>query len=179
MRKSFSQCLLALIITSSALYSCNGTSSTQFSTKQDSLSFAKAVFLKYPGQGNSVLSDTVPPVRSGTSRDTTGMQPISWETVKLYSDYYDKDPQLKAPQGYYYQGFTVDTAGYSTLFKTTAIKGLYLRLGRKPDGAYTVMILGLDANGKRISAGEINRVEGDPAIPDFDQLKPCPEYCPE
>ncbi|RYY69133.1 MAG: hypothetical protein EOO13_10400 [Chitinophagaceae bacterium] len=178
MRKSFNQFLLAILITSSALYSCSGNSSSQFSTRQDSLSFAKAVLLKYPGQENS-LSDTVPPVRSRNFQDSLGMKPISPETVKMYSDNYDKDPQLKAPEGYYYQGFTVDTAGYSMLTKIPSIKGLYLRLGKKEDGSYTIMILGLNGNGKRISAVEVNRTEADPPIPDFDQLRPCPENCPE
>lgn len=177
MQKSTVLSLLGLCTTCTLLFSCTGNSGKQFSNKQDSLSFAQAVMEKYPGQK---------PL-SSPQRDTTGpdkpqpydMQPISWETVKKYQSNYDSDPQIKTPGGLYYKGFSIDTAGYSTLIKTTAIKSLYLRLGKRDDGSYTIMVLGMDAKGNIIHTitGPGTGYEGDEPT-NFDNLPPCPANCP-
>lgn len=176
MQKPFILSLLGICITCSLLYSCAGNSGKQFTTKQDSLSFAQAVMEKYPGQRpapvSASLQDTAVP-------QPYVMQPITWETVKKYQSNYDSDPQLKTPTGLYYKGFSIDTAGYSTLIRTPAIKSLYLRLGRRDDGSYTVMILGMDAKGNIIHTitGPGTGYEGDEPT-NFDNLPPCPANCP-
>lgn len=183
MQKTFTHSLAGLLITSAFLYSCSGNGGQQFSTKEDSVRFAQAVMQKYPGekQGVPLFADTVP---SGKGKDIqapkpTGMQPISWETVIQYSESYDKDPQLKSPYGYYYKGFIVDTAGYDMLLKNASIKGLFLRLGKKADGSYTIMVLGLNEKGAVLNSGGIG-LQGR-ALKDssnFDNLNTCPEICP-
>jgi hypothetical protein len=176
MQKSTVLSLLGLSITCTVLYSCTGNSGKQFSNKQDSLSFAQAVMQKYPGQ------KPLPSVE----RDTTGpdkpqpyeMQPISWETVKKYQYNYDNDPQLRTPGGLYYKGFSIDTAGYAMLLKTTEIRSLYLRLGKRDDGSYTIMVLGMDAKGNIIHTITPQTGLGGDEPTNFDNLPPCPANCP-
>ncbi len=184
MQKTFIQSLAGLLVTSAFLYSCTGNSGQQFSSKEDSVRFARAVMEKYPGekQGVPLAADTVPAEKGKDIQapKPTGMQPISWETVLQYSESYDKDPQLKSPYGYYYKGFTIDTAGYNMLLKNATIKGLFLRLGKKVDGSYTIMVLGLDQKGGMVYSGGIS-AKGGVALKDssnFDNLNPCPEVCP-
>lgn len=185
MQKTFiQQSLAGLLISSAFLYSCTGSGGQQFSTKEDSVRFAQAVMEKYPGEkrGVSLLADTVPVPKGRDLQEPkpTGMQPISWETVIQYSESYDKDPQLKSPYGYYYKGFIIDTAGYNMLLRNAAIKGLFLRLGKKADGSYTVMLLGLNEKGGMVYSGDVN-AKGGVALKDssnYDNLNTCPEICP-
>ena len=181
MRKLLSVPLLGMSVLCSLLTGCDSNSSQQFATKQDSLLFAKSVLQKYPGEemGATLQQDTTGPARGRSFRQGgpgEGVQPISWETVLLYQSNYDKDPQIKAPAGYFYQGFTVDSAAYQRIIKTSSIKGLYLRLGKKEDNSYTIMILGLDANGNVMNGKEANRKPGDST--NYDHTDPCPENCP-
>ncbi|RYY47983.1 MAG: hypothetical protein EOO06_11595 [Chitinophagaceae bacterium] len=172
-----------LLISCILLYSCDGNSSKQFSSKQDSLNFAQAVMQQYPGERvtASTPQDTTAPVRGRTFQaGPGGVVPIDWATVKLYQSNYDKDPQIKAPQGYYYQGFSLDSAAYQTIIKTPSIKSLYLRLGKKPDGSYTIMVLGLDAKGNVMGGDKSNKADGGTNDDtNWDSLKECPDQCPE
>ena len=170
------QSLLGVCTTFFLLCSCGGNESgRQFATKQDSLAFAKAVMEKYPAAEEKIVGpDTTAPVK-GRTFQAGGMEPISWETVKKYSAGYDKYQPIKSPSGQGYKGFSIDSAGYNMLLQNKLIKGLYLRLGRKDDGSYTIMILGLDDKGNIITTkGNANN----PDDTNFDQLPPCPTDCP-
>lgn len=152
---------------------CNGDGAKQFSTKEDSLSFARSVMEKYP-VGLKSMQDSTPAKALPFSQ--TGLQPISWDTVVSYRNYYDKNPLLFNPLKQPYKGFSIDAAGYTNLLSNSAIKGLYLRLGRKGDGAYTIMVLGTD------NAGNILQTDAalpatSQAISNFDNLNPCPDIC--
>ena len=158
------------------LISCDGNDSKTFATKTDSVAFARAVMEQYPDAGSGRIADTsfAPVALQGSD---SGFSPISWETVEDYSKRYDAAPGLKAPEGYFYQGFSVDTAGYNLLLRSPLIKGIYLRLGQKPDASYTIMVLGLDRNGKIINSGSGLRSPKDST--NFDNVGPCPSDCPE
>jgi hypothetical protein len=184
MRKFIPVSLLGAFLVCSLLISCDSNSGKQFSSKQDSLSFAQAVMEKYPGEKvtSTLQQDTSGPAkgRSFQAGQDVGVEPIDWATVLLYQSNYDKDPQIKSPKGYFYQGFSVDSAAYNEIIKTASIKGLYLRLGKKPDGSYTIMILGLDANGNVMGGNKFNKADGDAnGDTNFDNTNPCPENCPE
>lgn len=154
--------------------SCNSGDSKTFSNKTDSLAFAQAVMDQYPeARSTRMVSDTSTPA---SSKPGDSFSPISWQTVEDFSKRYDESPGLKSPQGFYYQGYSIDTAGYNRLMKTTSIKGLYLRLGKKPDGDYTIMILGTDANGKIINTEATAASPRDTT--NFDNIPPCPDLCP-
>lgn len=168
----------------SFLAGCDGNTGSQFSTKQDSLSFAQAVMEKYPGlQAGSapekLVQDTTPPA-GGRSFQNVGMEPITSATIEKLSGNYDKAHPLKDPKGFYYQGFSIDPAGYAQLLKTPSIQGLYLRLGKRDDGSYTIMVLGTDKNGKLINPPTAGVAARDTLtdFTNFDALPPCPQDCP-
>lgn len=153
---------------------CNGDGAKQFSTKEDSVSFARSVLEKYPG-GITSMQDTTPSIAQPFSEK--GMQPISWDTVVSYRNYYDKSPLLFNPLKQPYKGFSIDAAGYTNLLSNPAIKGLYLRLGRKGDGSYTIMVLGTDSEGNILQTGAALPATSQ-AISNFDNTIPCPDLCP-
>ena len=183
MQKSFIPSLLGLSLVCAMLYSCDGNSSQQFSTKEDSVRFAQAVLEKYPGEpmGAPLQQDTTGPAKGRTFQagPSGAVQPIDWATVLQYQSEYDKNPQIKSPKGVFYQGFSVDSAAYQAIIKTASIKGLYLRLGKKPDGSYTIMVLGLDASGNVMGGNKSNKADGGPNDDtNWDNTVPCPENCP-
>ncbi len=164
----------AVLAISSSIISCDSTDSKTFSNKNDSVAFARAVLDQYPeASSGRLVSDTTGFPLPGPG---DGFSPISWETVEDYSKRYDADPCLKSPTGVFYQGFSIDTAGYTRLMRTPSIKGLFMRLGKKPDGGYTIMILGTDAEGKIINTASVAGAPKDST--NFDQIPPCPAQCP-
>ncbi len=173
----FCACILSLFV-----ISCDSNSGKQFENKEDSVTFAKAVLEKYSlGQPLQNASRDTTPAGEVKGLKAPAMAPIDRKTILTYSLNYDKNPAMKDPAGFYYQGFSIDTAGYGTLIKTTAIKGLYLRLGRRDDGSYTIMVLGTDKDGKIISSYTMNRNDTTSLgsdVTDFDALPPCPSNCP-
>jgi hypothetical protein len=179
MLKFYCKLSAILFFTTVFLYSCNnGKSGNQFNSKEDSLSFAKDVMQKYGKEGSLLLPEQDTPLKARPLLGK-GMEPISWETVVKFKDYYDKDPQLFNLDKQPYKGFSIDTAGYTMLMSNTHIKGLYLRLGRKDDGAYTIMILGTDANGQVLQTkNSLLKTTGDENS-NFDQVIPCPTNCPD
>ena len=150
---------------------CGGNEGKTFSNKTDSMAFAKAVIEQYENEPRAgrVLADTL--------ENGDGFSPISWEQVEDYSKRYDANACLKSADGVIYQGFCIDTAGYNRLLRTKEIKGLYLRLGTKPNGANTIMILGTDQNGKIITTGGSAAVAPKDST-NFDNLNGCPTNCP-
>jgi hypothetical protein len=169
------------VITGLLIGGCNsGSSSPTLNNKQDSLSFARDIIKLYEAeQPGRILSQQQDSIVQSTISVTGGMQPIGWDTFEKYKKYYDENPLLFNPLKQAYKGFMVDTAGYNMLMGNTEIKGLYLRLGRKEDGAYTIMILGTNASGQVIqtSGAMINTSATDPS--NFDHLNPCPQDCPD
>ncbi|MFT3979691.1 MAG: hypothetical protein QM687_04420 [Ferruginibacter sp.] len=165
-----------LTLASLLLYGCGQNDTKPLETKEDSLVFARSIMDKYPQEGlhQQKPADTIPGGKGGTA-EKYGFSPISWSTAQSYMANYDKDPQLKSPYGYYYQGFCVDTAGMIILRQTKEIKGLFLRIGKKDNGEYTVMVLGTNASGKII---DTLSKDGDPKGTNFDALDPCPNTCP-
>ncbi len=153
---------------------CNGDGGKQFSTKEDSLSFARSVMEKYPAT-LTTLQDSTPAKAQPFSAN--GMQPISWDTVVSYRTYYDKYPLIFNPQKQPYKGFSIDATGYTNLLSNPAIKGLYLRLGRKGDGSYTIMVLGADSAGNILQTDAALPATSE-AISNFDNVAPCPDVCP-
>ncbi len=143
-----------------------------FTTKQDSLNFAKAYFNKYPDE-NSVIAK----YNSDDSVVAKGFGPISWTTVKAYEQAYDKNPLIFSLDGKPLKGYIIDTAGYSMLKANKAIKGIYMRLGKKADGAITIMILGLDASGE-ILKDSAEKMPGENPPGTYDNTDPCPKNCP-
>lgn len=186
MQKSFIQSLLGLTLVCSLLYSCDGGGGQQFATKEDSLSFAQSVMEKYPAESapklGAGLQDTTGPATGRTFQQAgpeAGVQPIDWPTVLLYQANYDKNPQIKSPKGYFYQGFSVDSSAWQKIINTPSIKGMYLRLGKKPDGSYTIMLLGLDSKGNVMGGNKANKADGGPNDDtNWDNSIGCPENCP-
>jgi hypothetical protein len=146
--------------------SCTG-GGTVFRTHQDSMAFAKTYFDKYPEE-NSVK--TV--FNSVDSIAMKGIIPISWQTATKYSESYDQKPLIYNPAGDPLKGYFVDSAGFSLIQANPQIKGLYLRFGRKTDGAFTIMLLGTDSKNYLIKDSKTN---GDA---NFDNTLPCPKECP-
>lgn len=169
------------IATGLLIGACNtGSSSPTLNNKQDSLSFARDIIKLYEAkQAGPSVSQQEDTLLQSAGPVTDGMQPIGWDTFEKYKKYYDDNPLLFNPQKQAYKGFVIDTAGYKMLMANAEIKGLYLRLGRKEDGAYTIMILGTNASGQVIqtSGALINTSSTDPS--NFDQLKSCPVDCPD
>jgi hypothetical protein len=153
----------------------SGGSKDPFSTKEDSVKFARAVYKLYPKEVTQDVDDTL--VLPGN-----GVQPITWDTVLAYQNYYDKEPKIFDPGNKPYMGFSVDPNGYKMITSNTAIKGLYLRLGRKGDGSYTIMLLATDTAGNILQK---KNLEARPAggggggSTNFDNTVPCPANCPD
>lgn len=146
-----------------------------FTNKADSIQFAKAVYALYPNEVATppVFDTLTPPIT-----EKEGVIPIPWDTVVAYKQFYDKDPKLFNPLKQPYQGFSIDPNGYSMIKGNELIKGLYLCLGRKGDGAYTIMLLGTDENGNLINKGNTQSKLANPKdSTNFDHLEPCPNNC--
>ncbi|GEM_PF-2456490 len=162
------------------LFSCNtGNSGKQLNNKEDSLNFAREIMQKYANDGSLLSPKQDSPLKARTLAGK-GVEPITWDTVLSYQNYYDKAPLLFNPEKMAYKGFSVDPRGYSMIAGNSNIKGLYLRLGRKGDGAYTIMILGTDSVGNILQKNNVQSksIEGD-ASSNFDNTTPCPEICPD
>ena len=154
--------------------SCKQPVST-FESKEDSLSFAKTYFDKYP-EDNSVKTK----LKSDTG-SANAVQPINWEEVLRYREQYDKHPLIYNLKGEALKGFSVDANGYSLIKGNNSIMGLYLRLARKDDGSFTIMLLGTDEKGNVIGENQQMQMRSakDSTInSDFDYVDPCPDGCP-
>ena len=164
-------CIASLIFSTS----CN-QAGTAFTTKADSLNFAKAYFNQYPEE-NSVKIKLKSEIGSASA-----VQPINWQEVTRYRDQYDKQPLIYNFKEEALKGFLVDANGYKKIQSNSNIKGLYLRLARKDDGSFTIMLLGTDESGKVIEGNKQNQMKSakdSTEDSDFDNLDPCPENCPE
>jgi len=165
--------LMLFIVTSILTTSCNLFSSNQaFTTKEDSLIFARKVYAKYYNADQSVVVkfDSVPAQYAGQKT-----HPIDWDTVRHYRALYDQHPLLLMPDGTPYRGFKLDSSGFKML-KSSKYYELYIRLGRKDDQTYTFMILPIDKDGKLVQRSP-RSVKTDPND-NYDHLDPCPENCP-
>lgn len=168
--------LLCVIILAGLLFitGCNQPGSN-FTTKEDSLNFAKAYFDQYPEE-NSVKTK----LKSDTG-SATAVQPISWEEVLRYRDQYDKQPLIYNLKGEALKGFAVDANGYNQIKMNNNIRGLYLRLARKDDGTFTIMLLGTDDKGNVIGDNtqtQLKSATDSSKDSDFDYVDPCPANCP-
>lgn len=145
-----------------------------FQTKEDSLKFAKAYFDLYPND-NSVVTKW-----NSDSGSSSAVQPINWDEVLRYKEQYDKHPLIYNIKGEALKGFLVDANGYSQIKGNNDIKGLYLRLARKDDGAFTIMLLGTDETGRVIgeNKAQMRSAEDSAKDSDFDNVDPCPASCP-
>jgi hypothetical protein len=171
--QKFTLNLVILIAISCLLIACGVNTEKTLSTKSDSLAFARAVMDQYKDDSRlagRMVSDT-------TENNGERFSPISWDQVEDYSKRYDVNPCLRSADGVIYQGFSIDTAGYNRLLRTREIKGLYMRLGTKPNGDNTIMILGTDQNGKIINTGSYTAAAPKDST-NFDQVVPCPVECP-
>ncbi len=178
MYKNLLKVLASLLVVAFATAGCNSGDSTQsFNSKNDSLQFARSVLQQYGRESvlQSQEQDSVPRARV---MGVDSMQPITWKTYLKYKDYYDQNPLIFNPDRKAYKGYTIDAAGYTRLMNNPAIKGLYLRLGRRDDGSYTIMILGTDANGEVLITSDSLRTDGD-GDSNFDNILPCPINCPK
>ena len=169
--------LLSVIGFSGLLFisSCKQSGST-FNNKVDSLSFAKAYFDKYPEE-NKVKTK----LKSDTG-SATAVQPINWEEVLRFRTQYDKSPLIYNLKEEALKGFSVDANGFAQLRNNAKIMGLYLRLARRDDGSFTIMILGTDEKGNVLEANQqthMKSAKDSTEYSDFDNLEPCPADCPE
>lgn len=147
-----------------------------FTTKEDSLNFAKAYFNQYPEE-NSVKTKL-----KSDSGSASAVQPLNWAEVLRYRDQYDKQPLIYNIKGDALKGFSVDANGYNQIKSNSFIKGLYLRLGRKDDGTFTIMLLGTDGNGKVLGENQQTQrkaLKDSTEQTDYDNVEPCPANCPE
>lgn len=153
--------------------SCVSGSGGGFKSHEDSMRFAKAYYDKYPEENSVKIK-----YNSADSIAAKGFGPITWEQVLAYKARYDKKPVIYSPTGVALDGFVIDTAGYNMILANKDIKGLYLRLGIKDDGAYTLMTLGTDSSGRvmKLSGKSINGVTNGNS--NFDNIAICPTYCP-
>jgi hypothetical protein len=176
MKKSifaFSAALLCFVLIQTSCTKQKGGGS--FTNKADSIQFAKAVYALYPNEVATppVLDTLTPPIT-----EKQGVMPIPWDTVVAYKNYYAKNPQLYNPQKQPYQGFSIDPNGFDMIKSNDLIKGLYLCLGRRGNGAYTIMLLGTDENGNLINKGNTQGKLANPKdSTNFDHLDPCPNTC--
>lgn len=160
--------LFAILLSFSA---CNDDSGKgYFKTKQDSLAFAKTVFKVYPGERNVSLIVTF----SENTAAAVPSQPVSWETIDRYKSQYDASPLLQKPSGAYYKGFILDAASFAAFKSNANCAQLYLRLGTKDNGEYTIMVLPMDKSKNLLqsmpSPTGVNL--------NHDHLDPCPSECP-
>ncbi|MDB5201870.1 MAG: hypothetical protein JWQ27_1279 [Ferruginibacter sp.] len=157
------------------LAACTQNHSVSFSTAQDSISFARAVMEKYP-LGASPRSQAKL-TRDTTRIDDKGTRPIAWSDVISFKDYYDKDPVLTNPSGQPYHGWMVSPEGYARIKAIPEIEALYLRMGRKPDGSYTIMLLGMDGKGNVLNVGKDTLLGNPKDSTNYDFNEPCPNTC--
>ncbi len=178
MHKNLCIVLASLLFVAYLTSGCDAGKTTQnLNNKEDSLQFARSVLQKY-GSENILLSQEQDSAPSSRVMGMDSMQPITWATYLKYRDYYDQNPLLFNPDKKAYKGYTIDAAGYAKLIGNPAIKGVYLRLGRKEDGSYTIMILGTDASGQILTTSDMLSTEGD-GDTNFDNILPCPTNCPK
>lgn len=173
MQKYLHPLVIALLIVAGFSRCSNPASGTIFQTKEDSINFARAVYQLYRQDVTNSAPDT------SLLPGTDGVHPITWDTVQAYQEFYDKDPRLFNLKNEPYKGFSIDANGYAWIKKNTAIQGLYLRLGRKGDGSYTIMLLGTDSSGNILQKKSLRTAadaNGDPS--NFDNTIPCPDDCP-
>lgn len=176
MKKSIFACSAALLCFIFFQTSCTRQKGGgNFTNKADSIQFAKAVYALYPDEvvPSPVFDTLTPPIT-----EKEGVMPIPWDTVVAYKNYYAKNPQLFNPLKQPYQGFSIDPNGFDMIKRNDLIKGLYLCLGRKGDGAYTIMLLGTDENGSLINKGFTQGKLANPKdSTNFDNVVPCPQQC--
>ncbi|MCP9752558.1 hypothetical protein [Ferruginibacter sp. HRS2-29] len=152
--------------------SCTTGGGGGFTSKEDSMKFAQAYFDKYPEE-NSVK------VKYGDTLPMKSLQPITWVEETRYSKSYDKKPLIYSPTGVALQGFFVDSSGFAQVLANKAIKGLYLRFGKKDDGSFTIMLLGTDGNNKLIKDSVKGGGYGGDIPSNYDNTPSCPNHCPE
>jgi hypothetical protein len=100
---------------------------------------------------------------------------ISFSTVMSYRDAYNQHPIMRDPQtNLIVKGFTIDAKGVQIIRDSLRYRQIYIRLGRKPNGHYTMMLLPLDANGNLVQNGTNPGVGAN-----YDNLEPCPDECPK
>ena len=146
-----------------------------FSSKSDSLSFAKAYFDQYPEENN------VKTQLKSDSGSASAVQPINWEEVLRFRAQYDKQPLIYNLKGAALKGFSVDANGFRQIRNNENILGLYLRFARRDDGSFTIMLLGTDEKGNVIEGNQQTQMKSakDSTMDsDFDNVDPCPEGCP-
>ncbi len=153
--------------------SCNSGDGVTLKSRADSLRVARAYFNKYPDENSLKIK-----YQSADSIVAKGVRPITWGEVERYKANYDKRPLIFNPDGKALNGFLIDSTGYSLIVRNKNIKGLYLRLGKKDDEVFTIMLLGTDITGAVIrDSGYVNQGTYS-ASGNFDNVLPCPTNCP-
>ena len=168
-----SKILCAFLLCGALLQACTEQKNTSFKSKEDSIRFARTVLANYP----EVLLDTSRPSLAPQAPGQ-GVSPISNQLMREYFRLYDADPKLFTPSGLAYKGFGIDTAGWTTIKNNPKIFGLFMRLGRKPDSSFTIVLQGLDAKGHIINNGMTGAGTQDDNPTNFDNSTACPEKCP-
>ena len=163
--------LLTILIGFSA---CNEEAARDcFKTKQDSLAFAKAVFQAYPAEKNMPLTVTF----AERTAATAPSEPVSWDIINRYKEKYDLSPILVKPDGTPYKGFILDTGSFSFFKGNNKCSQLYLRLGKKDNNEYTIMVLPMDNAGYLLQSAPVTS-PGQQNL-NHDHLDPCPTECPK
>jgi len=160
--------LFAILLSFTA---CNDDSGKDcFKTKQDSLAFAKAVLKTYPNEKNLPLVVTF----AERSAAIAPSEPVAWDTIDRYKRQYDQSPLLQKPGGAYYKGFILNATSFAAFKSNANCAQLYLRLGTKDNGEYTIMVLPMDKSKNLLqsmpSPAGMNL--------NHDHLDPCPSECP-
>jgi hypothetical protein len=166
-----SNILCAFLLSGALLQACTEQGSTTFKSKEDSIRFARSVLANYPDALSDTSRPSVAPQGPGQ-----GVAPINNQLMRAYFRLYDADPKLFTPGGQPYQGFGIDTAGWKSIKNNPKIFGLFMRLGRKPDSSYTIVLQGLDARGRIINNGLKDGAPKDTT--NYDQVLDCPNSCP-
>ncbi len=173
MKRSFSMmnpvASLALMISFALLLSIASctSASQQFTSKEDSLAFAKKVFEAYPEENSVIVNYAL--------GDSDKFRAISWDEVNDFKKRYDAKPLIYGADGKPLKGFFIPMQDYSQIQSKAAIKGLYLRLAKRPDNSFTIMVLGLNEKGD-VMDGTQQRAVADTT--NFDFVPPCPDHCP-
>jgi hypothetical protein len=158
----------AIVISIGTMFalSCNeGGGSSSMKTKEDSLAFARAVMERYPERATSRAM-----MMAADSSGEIAPPEIAWDSVVKYRDRYDKNPFALEAAEKPINGYVVDESTYALITGNPDIKSLFLAFGRKADESHTIMLLGLDADGKMIS--------DDAKHANYDYSSPCPDRCP-
>lgn len=118
------------------------------------------------GKGNSIVLQFGDP----SKKNLTVMEPISPKQVGDWARAWDDEAPIKDNYGKIVKGWRIDKDALQ-LIKDKGYEEIYLRLGKKGNKLYTVMVLGMKGGGVMQPPSDIQKADDSD---NFDHLDPCP-----